>query len=102
MYLRTQSSVTPDSVKIEQLPDGRKTVRLTDNVTEKTEDESTVFEYDEVVFDLPADREGETVETITKNFSDWWLYGQQEPEEITLEQRISELEEIIMSMMEEG
>lgn len=99
MFMRSQSSCTPARVVIENLPDGRNIVRLTDNVETIVNEDGTVYEYDEVVFELPEDR-SETVSTIESEFSAWWEYGQQEQEDITLEQRVSDLEEIVLALME--
>ena len=99
LNVKVQSSCDPARVVIENLPEGRCVIRLTDHVTERTEEESTVYEYDEVVFDLPEDR-SETVASINDAFAAWWEYGQQEQEAITLEQRVSDLEELVLVLME--
>lgn len=99
LYVKTQSSCEPAAVQIENLPDGRHVIRLADNVTQRTEEESTVYEYDEVVFNLPDDRD-ETVKSIEDSFAAWWEFGQQPVEEITLEQRVSDLEDLLLGMME--
>lgn len=50
---------------------------------------------------MPSDRT-ETIQTIETNFDSWWKFGQQEAEdEISLEQRVSDLEDIIISLMED-
>lgn len=100
VYLKTQASAEPEKVIIETLPDGKKTVRLA-GVAEavETEEGGVSYVYDEVVFDLPEDR-NETVQRITANFDAWWEFGQQESEEITLEQRVSDLEEALMALLE--
>jgi len=99
LYLKTLSSSTPAKVVIEMLPDGTKTVRLADNIETVESEEETAIQYDEVVFDLPEDRD-DSVESITANFEAWWDFGQQETEEITLEQRVSDLEEALLSLLE--
>ena len=99
LYLKTLSSSTPAKVVIEMLPDGTKTVRLADNIETVESEEGTSIQYDEVVFDLPEDRD-DSVESITANFEAWWDFGQQETEEITLEQRVSDLEEALLSLLE--
>lgn len=99
LYLKTLSSSTPAKVVIEMLPDGTKTVRLADNIETVESEEGTAIQYDEVVFDLPADRD-DSVESIEANFEAWWDFGQQETEEITLEQRVSDLEEALLSLLE--
>lgn len=99
LYLKTLSSSTPAKVLIERLPDGTKTVRLADNIETVESEEGTAIQYDEVVFDLPEDRD-DSVESITANFEAWWDFGQQETEEITLEQRVSDLEEALLALLE--
>ena len=93
-----ESSQKPDKVVVENCPD-KIIVRLADNITEKTieeqEEKQTVYEYDEVSFALPDGRV-ETVESITENFEDWWLYGCEDHTPPTLEERVSVLEDIIM------
>ena len=62
---------------MEELPGGKKTVRMTDNIEEyfqeKTEDRK-MYKYDEVVFELPADSTI-TQEQIEKDFEKYWEYG---------------------------
>ncbi len=99
LYVKTQSSCAPAPVVVENLPAGRRVVRLADNVVGRTDNDGTVYEYDEVVFDLPEDRE-ETAQSIENNFDAWWAFGQQPVEEITLEQRVSDMEELLLGMTE--
>lgn len=99
LYVKTLSSCVPAPVTIENLPDGRHVVRMADHVAERADDDGAVYEYDEVVFELPEDRE-ETVQSVTANFAAWWEFGQQPVEEITLEQRVSDLEDLLLGMME--
>lgn len=100
LNVKVQATTEPPRVTMETLPDGRTSVRLRDNVVTLETEDGTVYEYDEVVFDLPEDRT-ETVESIEQAFSGWWAFGQQADEVITLEQRVSDLEEMILSMLEE-
>ena len=84
-------------------PDGRKVVRLADNiekiVKEDEHGEQTVYQYDEVLFELDADRT-ETEVDILENFADWWTYGS-EPEEAlpTIEERLSLVEDVLMEIL---
>lgn len=100
MLLRdTRSDALPLAVAIDTIEE-KKRVRLTDNVRseiENTDDgEVTTFVFDEVVFDLPADRE-DTDEEIREDFDAWWAYGSQDEEEpLTLEERVEMIEEILM------
>jgi hypothetical protein len=90
---------------IENLPDGTRVVRLADHV-QIVPDEwmdgepSTHYEYDEVVFEMPEDRT-DTVEDVTEDFDDWWVFGQEEYEEPTLEERLAELEDIVFGIIVE-
>lgn len=103
LYLGTQSTVEPEKVIVEILPDGECIVRLADHV-KVVEDEgfdgepSSHYEYDEVVFNLPDDRT-DTAEEIEEEFDAWWLYGQDDEEESTLEQRLSDLEDIVFGLI---
>lgn len=96
-YKNTESTVSPQKVTMEILED-KTVVKLTDNIQEQVdiETEQVLYHYDEVVFNLPEDRE-ETIESITDDFESWWIYGQNdEEEEITLEERVSALEELYL------
>lgn len=101
LYENTQSSTQPSRVALERHPAGKTIVRMTDNVREVQTEDGVVVTYDEVVFDLPEDRTGETVASITANFAAWWEYGTQPVVEITLEQRVADLEDFILAMMGE-
>lgn len=100
MYTNVQASQMPSRVLLERLPDGSALVRLTDNVEAVATDEGTAYRYDEVTFTLTADRK-ETAADIEAAFADWWAYGS-EPDEppATLEERVSNLEDMIMVMLE--
>lgn len=104
IYKDVEAREKPPKVLIERLPE-KTTVRLTDNVKTfmSADDEpQEMARYDEVVFDLPEDRKGETKATIEKSFADWWEYGQSDPvdDTVTIEDRVAALEEMYMSMME--
>ena len=62
-------------------------------------EEGNGFVYDEVVFFMPDDRH-DTLAEVEANFADWWAYGEVEPEPISLEDRVSDLEELILALME--
>ena len=94
MLCSAQSNVLPTDVILEECPD-KTIVRLADNVEEIQEDDQTLYQYDEVEFILPEDRQ-ETRASIAEHFDEWWLYGQEDHTEPTLEERVSLLEEIIM------
>ena len=104
IYKDVEAREKPERVLLENMPE-KTLVRLRDNVvTFVSEDEmkQEMQRYDEVVFDLPEDRKNETKESIEKNFVDWWTYGQTDPtnDVATLEDRVTALEEMYMSMME--
>lgn len=98
-YAGTSASAAPDFVIVENFSDGHQVVRLADHIHEEPIEGGTSYVYDEVVFDMPSDRHA-TVESIAEAFEGWWEYGRREQEAITLEQRVSDLEEIILGMME--
>lgn len=99
LYLATQSSALPQAVVKENLPEGRIVIRLADNIQEKREEGGTIWEYDEVVFDLPEERGDESVESIQEDFAAWWIYGQQDLSPITVEERLDALEEMISELI---
>lgn len=102
IYKNAEAGTAPATVTLEPLPDGGRLVRLADNIREeeRSEGESSWKSYlfDECVFKLPEGHEGETAESIEGSFSDWWSYGSEdeEGETITLEDRISILEDLIL------
>lgn len=97
LFVGVCASATPPRVCLEELPDGRRLVRLADNIQVIGEDEGPVIMYDEAAFDLPADRREETVETITAGFDAWWAYGSTEQETPpTLEERVAALEDLLL------
>ena len=100
MLLRnTAAAAPPERVIVENFATGRQAVRLADNVRAVEIEEGTQYVYDEVVFQVPEDRHV-TTESVAQSFDAWWEYGQQEQEIITLEQRVSDLEDIIIGMLE--
>ncbi len=100
MRFVTESTSAPQRVRLEHLP-GRTVVRLADNITQRQdEDENTVYVWDEAEFDAPPDREL-TAESVEEDFAAWWEYGEQEITVPTLEQRVSDLEEVVVAMLGE-
>ena len=103
IYLNAEAGTAPTKVVLEDLPE-KKIVRLADNVTTyQTEDEvpQTVYRFDEVVFDLPEDRQRETEESIEANFAQWWEFGSADPEEaVTLEDRVAAIEDMFLATLE--
>lgn len=99
MLYTAEATDKPKKVTIEKLPDGRKRILLTDNVTKKEDEETgTSYSYDVVDFYLPDDRT-ETVKSITENFAGWWEYGRTPQEKMTLEDRVSVLEELALGQI---
>ena len=100
MFYTAEAAEKPRRVTIEKMPDGGKRVLLADNVKTKDQEEGGItYEYETVVFSLPDDRD-ETVKSITTNFADWWEYGKTSQEEMTLEERVSVLEELALGQNE--
>ena len=104
IYKNVEAREKPERVLLENLP-GKTVVRLRDNVTTFVSEGETNQEmqrYDEAAFDLPEDRKNETKESVEKNFADWWAYAAADPTDdtVTLEDRVTALEEMYMSMME--
>lgn len=98
----TTGDVRPESVILEELPDGRRIVRLTNAAIEKKNEDGSNggYIYDEVVFDLPEDRADiQNAEDIAKNFEAWWAFGQEEQEEpMGLQEQIDMLAETILAL----
>lgn len=93
----TRSSEMPCAVAVDEMEDGRRIVRICGEVSEIQEDGQTIYQYDEVVFELEAGRT-ETVADIEENLYDWWEYGSQEEEAApTLEERVAMLEDYIIA-----
>ena len=99
MLLKTQSDSAPARVRIEN-PADRTIIRLADNITEIQTEDGTVYEWDEVEFDAPEDR-ALTVSSVEEDFDEWWSYGSEEIEIPTLEQRVEDLEEALLALLEE-
>lgn len=107
LFQNVQSMDKPVKVVLDDLPDGSKIVRLRDKITEITvpgENDvpsTTMYEYEEVAFPLPYDR-NESVASITAAFADWWIYGESAPlvENVpTVEQRIADLEDTVLALL---
>lgn len=94
----------PERVALERLPD-KTIVRMTENITpyetdpEEGRPGQVMYRYDEVVFDLPEDRSGENVTSITANFAAWWEFGAEDEDPVTLESRIAALEDMFLALM---
>ena len=102
IYLNAEAGSAPAKVVLEDLPE-KKIVRLADNVTtHQTEDEipQTVYRFDEVVFDLPEDRQGESGDSIEANFDQWWAFGSEDEAQVTLEDRVAALEDMFLATLE--
>lgn len=100
LYLEVESTVLPDRVVLGDVVNPKNVV-LSDNITDYTdEDGNKFYKYDEVRFQLPYDRQ-ETLESISENFEDWWIYGSDDSyEDMSLEERVTTLEELVISLLE--
>lgn len=92
----TKSTTMPSAVLLKAREDGKKDVRMADNIREEEREDGPVIVYDEVVFVLSEDRT-ETAEDIEANFEAWWDYGSQ-PEEPTptIEDRVRAIEDYLI------
>lgn len=98
LLTNTRAASQPAKVTIENI-EGKKRVVLTDHIEYvSTPEEGSGYSYDEVIFFLPEDR-NDTLYDIELNFDAWWEYGQIENEPLTLEQRVAELEGLIMDIL---
>ena len=102
LYLNAEAVTSPKKVTVEVLPEGKTLVRLADNIKKNKdpETEQTTYQYNEVVFYMPDDRTEETAESIQEDFNGWWIFGQEEEQEATLEDRIAALEEMYLLGLE--
>lgn len=98
MLKTVQTAHTPETVIVEQLPDGKSRVIMRKNVqtvtTEATETEpaQTSYTADEVTFILA---QATTADDISASFDSWWEYGLNHDEELTeptIEERVAALE----------
>ena len=75
-YENADADRMPQKVTIEDLPDGKRAVRLTSNVQECCQEESEQkhYRFEEVEFILPASQTTAS-EEIEAEFERWWEYG---------------------------
>ena len=108
LWRNTESTEKPSKVTIGTMPEGNRFVRLADNIREEMRTEAggeegqateqKVYIYDEVQFELEAERE-ETERDIQRDFEGWWEYGSQEESgEPTLEERVAAIEDFLLEM----
>lgn len=98
LNLNVESNVSPQPVIIEACPD-KTIVRLTDHLHQEEREDGGAYIYDEVVFDLPEGRSADP-EVIADSFADWWLYGTEEHNVPTLEERVGVLEDSFGGIMD--
>ena len=99
LLVDTKSASQPPRVALEH-PEGKTRVCLADNIKQVEDPEEGVgFVYDEVIFFMPDDR-SDTLAEIETNFAAWWEYGQTELTDPTLEDRVSDLETLLLMLME--
>lgn len=97
------SSIIPQPIVIEELPDGKQRVVLTKDVTEKevqqeNDNSYSCYEYSEVSFIAPYPLEIGEVEAA---FDGWWMYAASASESSppTLEERITAVEAALAELM---
>lgn len=98
LLIGTKASTVPAKVSIEKLETKRRVI-LSDHIEQVEDPEDTGFVYDEVVFFMPDDR-SDTLAEIEANFDAWWEYGKEDFKEPTLEERISDLETLVLTITE--
>ena len=77
IYLNVDADQKPQNVSLEELPGGKKIVRMADNIEEYFQEETKdrkMYRFDEVVFEIPADSTI-TQEQIEEDFEKYWEYG---------------------------
>lgn len=100
LYPKVESTIQPEHVIVGDNVNPKNVV-LTRNVSEYVDEDGTKFyQYEEVRFQLPYDRE-ETTQSVEENFNEWWIYGEEGTEDnISLEDRVPDLEELVISLLE--
>ena len=98
LLLNTKAASRPASVTIENLQD-KKRVILANNIKMVEDPEDNGFVYNEVIFFMPDDRH-ETITEIEANFDAWWEFGKEDQKDPTIEERLTDLEELVLSIME--
>lgn len=98
LLLNTKAASRPASAAIENLQ-GKKRVILAGNIKMVEDPEDNGFVYDEVIFFMPDDRH-ETIPEIETNFDAWWEFGKEDQRDPTIEERLADLEELVLSIME--
>jgi hypothetical protein len=77
IYYSVDADQKPQKVMMENLPGGKKNIRMADNVKEYSQEEAKdrkMYRFDEVTFELPADSTI-TAEEIEADFEKYWDYG---------------------------
>lgn len=100
LYPKVESTIQPEHIIVGDYVNPKNVV-LTRNVSEYIGEDGTKFyQYGEVRFQLPYDRE-ETIQSIEENFDDWWIYGEEgSKDDPSLEDRVTDLEELVISLLE--
>jgi hypothetical protein len=100
--VKVQSKIRPSDYWIRKIELNNAIIRLRKNIIEKTVEnegvQENIFEYDEVEVIIPNRRNLETY--IVENFDALFLMGEKQiiVEEKSLEQRINELETLVLEL----
>ncbi len=100
--MKVQSKIRPSDYWIRKIELNNAIIRLRKNIIEKTVEnegvQENIFEYDEVEVIIPNRRNLETY--IVENFDALFLMGEKQiiVEEKSLEQRINELETLVLEL----
>lgn len=112
LYRNADADHRPERVTVEPLPNGETAVRLADNITEYTAEETperVMFRFDEVSFTTGGYL---TAEEIDADFAKWWEIGQMDtapepveevpaPEEEEIPMTRSEMSALIRAQQEQ-
>lgn len=98
LLIGTKATTVPARVIIEKLETKRRVI-LADHIEQAEDPEDNGFVYDEVIFFMPDDRH-ETIPEIEANFDAWWEFGKEEQKDPTIEERLADLEELVLSIVE--
>lgn len=98
LLIGTKATTVPARVIIEKLETKRRVI-LADHIEQAEDPEDNGFVYDEVIFFMPDDRH-ETIPEIEANFDAWWEFGKEDQKDPTIEERLADLEELVLSIVE--
>lgn len=96
IYENVQSNTRPNSIVVEELPDGLRRAVISKNVSVVQEEEQNFYQFDEAQFYVPDERE-----ILEEDIDDWFLYASEDHTPPTIEDRLNMLEGLIELVVSE-